>query len=123
MTDLAAVTLTTQVPVPTQAPDQPANVDPTSAAAVSVTVAPLPKLAEQVVPQLIPAGLDVTVPLPVPARDTVTVKARCVNVAVTDAAADMLTWHVPVPEQAPDQPAKADPTSATAVSVTIVPGS
>ena len=34
--------------------------------AVSVTVVPLMKDAEQVLPQAIPAGLDVTVPLPRP---------------------------------------------------------
>src|SRR5207253_2271241 len=60
VTDLAAVIVTEQVPVPTQAPLQPAKVEPAAAAAVRVTTVPLRKLAEHVVPQLMPAGLLVT---------------------------------------------------------------
>jgi hypothetical protein len=55
-----------------QAPDQPVKVEPESAAAVRVTWVPLEKFAEQVDPQLIPAGADVTVPLPEPPFDTET---------------------------------------------------
>ena len=43
------------------------------------------------------------------------------NVAVTDCAALIVTWHVPVPVHAPLQPEKLDPTPAAAVSVTTVP--
>ena len=71
MTDELAVRFTVHVPVPVQAPDQPANVEPEVAAAVSVTCVPLAKLALQVAPQLIPEGLLVTVPAPVPASATV----------------------------------------------------
>jgi hypothetical protein len=42
--------------------------------AVKVTAAPLLKVAEQVLPQLMPAGLLVMVPLPVPAFATVRLK-------------------------------------------------
>jgi hypothetical protein len=58
-------------PLEQPVPDQPANVEPEAGVAVKVTAAPLLKLAEQVLPQLMPAGELVTVPLPVPAFATV----------------------------------------------------
>ena len=68
-----------------------------------------------------PAGLLVTVPVPLPVF--VTVKVYCgVNVAVTDLAALIVTLHVPVLfVHAPDQPIKTEPESAVAVNVTAVP--
>ena len=71
MTDEAAVRFTVHVPVPVQAPDHPAKVEPALGAAVKVTEVPLEKLALHAVPQLIPEGLLVTVPAPVPASATV----------------------------------------------------
>ena len=73
------------------------------------------------VPQSIPAGVLMTVPMPAPAvvtlRTTVGVK-----VAVTAVAAVSVTVHVPVPVQAPPlQPVKTDPAAGVAVSVTTVP--
>ena len=44
-----------------------------------------------------------------------------VNVAVTDRAAVIATVHVPVPVQAPLQPANVEPAAGAAVSVTDVP--
>jgi hypothetical protein len=71
----AALIVTEHPPVPVHpAPLQPANVDPLAAVAVSATTWPLVKLAEHVVGQLIPAGLLVTVPVPVPASFTLKVK-------------------------------------------------
>ncbi len=52
-------------------PDQPPNFELEPAWAVSVTEVPLAKEAEQVEPQLIPAGELVTVPDPVPLFCTV----------------------------------------------------
>ena len=65
------VKVTLQVPVPVQAPDQPVNVEVAFGTAVSVTMVPLVKLALHIAPQLIPAGLLMTVPAPVPALWTV----------------------------------------------------
>jgi hypothetical protein len=74
------------------------------------------------VPQLMPLGLEVTVPVPVPARVTLTANVEAVlNVAVTARAAVIDTVQVLVPEQAPPQPAKLAPLPAAAVSVTEVP--
>jgi hypothetical protein len=66
VTDVLAVSVTVHALVPVHAPDQPANVDPLAAVGVSVTAVPLLKVALQVCPQLMPAGLLVTVPVPVP---------------------------------------------------------
>jgi hypothetical protein len=62
--------LVTHAPVPEQAPLHPANVEPLAGVAVSVTLVPLEKLAVHAVPHVMPEGLEVTVPLPVPARVT-----------------------------------------------------
>lgn len=71
VTEAAAESVTLQVAVPVQAPDHPANVEPEPGAAVKVTVVPLENVALQVVPQLMPAGVLVTVPAPVPPACTV----------------------------------------------------
>src|SRR5207253_3581355 len=113
----------THDPVPEQPPPaQPVKVEPAAGVAVNVTVVPLAKLAEQVAPQLIPAGELVTVPLPVPALLTVSAKVGRAKVAVTVVAALRVTVQVPVPEQPPPlQPAKMEPAAGAAVSVTAVP--
>jgi hypothetical protein len=60
------------VPVPEQPPPlQPVNAEPGDGVAVKVTCVFVLKLKEQVEPQLIPAGLLVTVPVPVPVLLTV----------------------------------------------------
>jgi len=71
VSEAAALIVTEQAPVPVQGPLQPAKVDPLSGVSVNVTIVPLAKFAVQVVPQLIPVGLLVTVPVPVPASVTV----------------------------------------------------
>lgn len=52
------------------APDHPANFDPEAGVAVRVTESRPSNLLEHVVPQLIPAGVLVTVPVPDPPSDT-----------------------------------------------------
>ena len=60
------------------------KVDPGSGVAVNVTTVPLAKLAPHTDPQLIPDGLLVTEPVPVPPFVTVRRKVWVVlNVAVT----------------------------------------
>src|SRR5829696_252713 len=128
VTSRAWAIATVHVPVPEQpSPSQPANVDPDAGVAVSVTDVPLVKLAEQLDPQLMPAGLLVTVPLPPPDLTTVRVRIVGVDDVFVNSASTLRAWsivtvQVPVPEQpAPVQPAKAEPLSAAAVSVTCVP--
>src|SRR5574341_798218 len=74
-------------------------------------------LAPQVLPQLIPAGVLVTVPLPVPGRVTVRVGLGA-KVAVTLAGVSRVTVQGPVPLQAPLQPAKKEPAAGAAVRAT-----
>jgi len=71
VTDAFAERVTLQVLVPLHPPDHPANVEPAFGVAVSATAVPLAKLALHVDPQLMPAGLLVIVPPPVPALCTV----------------------------------------------------
>ena len=75
VTEVAAVIVTVQVPVPLQPPPfQPVKVEPAAGVAVRVTAVPVVNAAEHVVPQEIPAGLLVTVPLPAPDWETVSVE-------------------------------------------------
>ena len=75
--------------------------------------------------QSIPAGLDATAPLPVPAVLTERTNVgggAAVKVAVTLRAAVMATTQLPVPEHPlPLQPANVPPFVGVAVSVTDVP--
>ena len=68
----ACAMLTVQMPAPLHpSPVQPVKVEPLATVAVSVTLVSWAKGALHVLPQLIPAGCEVTVPLPVPAVLTV----------------------------------------------------
>jgi len=117
----AASIVTRQVPVPEQAPLQPAKMAPAEGAAVNVTEAPEPNEAEQVAPQSIPAGEEATVPVPVPAFETERVNVCGMKLAVTDLAASIVTEQVPVPVQAPLHPVKVELAAGAAVNVTEVP--
>jgi hypothetical protein len=75
----ASVIETVQVLVPVQSPLQPLNVESAAGVAVRVMVVRLVIVAVQVVPQLMLAGVEVTVPFPV----LVTVKTEGGGVAVT----------------------------------------
>ena len=75
----ACVIETVQVLLPVQSPLQPLNVESAVGVAVRVMVVRLAMVAVQVVPQLMLAGVDVTVPFPA----LVTVKTEGGGVAVT----------------------------------------
>jgi hypothetical protein len=111
VTAVAAVTVTTQVPVPEHPPPvQPVNVEPSAGNAVSVTAVPLAKFAVHVVGQLIPAGLLLTVPLPVPFSFTVSAIPLLLKFAVADSFAVIVKVQVPVPSQiSPPHPANVEP--------------
>jgi hypothetical protein len=123
LTDFAASMVRLHAPVPLHAPLQPAKVEPESGVAAKLTTVPFAKLAEHVVPQEIPDGVLVTVPVPAPLLATVRVKGPgfAVKFALTDFAASMVTLHAPVPLQAPPQPANVELEPGAAVKLTTVP--
>jgi hypothetical protein len=84
VTAAAALIVTVHGPVPVQAPLHPVKAEPALGVAVRVTTVPLTKSALHVAPQLIPAGLLVTDPMPDPAGVSVSVY---VGVKVTVSAA------------------------------------
>src|ERR1700752_1961832 len=61
---------TSHEPVPLHGPLQPANADPEEAMVLRLTAVPAATLSSHAGPQVIPKGLLVTVPLPVPASNT-----------------------------------------------------
>ena len=69
MTLRAWVIVTTQLPVPEQAPDQPVNADPGEGDAVNLTDVPSGYVSEQPPGQLIPEGEDITDPGPLTVTD------------------------------------------------------
>jgi dUTPase len=119
VTDCAALIVTVQLPVPVQAPLHPAKLEPAAGVSVRVTLAPLTKVALQVLGQLIPGGVLVTVPDPLPASVT---DRGGLKVAVTDWAALIVTVQLPVPVQPPPlHPAKVQPAAGVSVRVTLAP--
>jgi hypothetical protein len=106
--------------VPVQPPAQPTKIEPTAAAAVSVTAVPGSKLAPHVCPQLIPDGLLLTLPLPEPLRVTAST-GKSLKVAVAEEFWLNVILQAPTPLQAPDHPAKKELAAGVAASVTSVP--
>jgi hypothetical protein len=107
-----------QAAVPLQPPIQPLNVNPASGVAFKVTVAPAVKLERQLVPQSIPEGVLVTVPLPV--FETERLSVLRVNVAVQVLLAFMVTDDVgELPEQSPDHAVSFEFAAGFAVKVIV----
>jgi hypothetical protein len=123
VTDRAEVTVTVQVlpeteSHPLQLPKNMVGV------AVSVTTVPLVYVSEQSAPQLIPGGLEVTLPWPLtrPVLFTVRVKVFRLKAAVAVLPELTVTVHVaPETVSHPLQPAKVESLAALAVKVTTVP--
>ena len=67
-----------------------------------------------------PAGADVTVPVPVPPRVIVSANRCSVKVAVRVTAAVTSIVQVAAAPQPSDQPVKSEPVAGVAVSVTLV---
>ena len=108
------------VPVPHPAPDHPWNSYPSAASALSVTDVSASYVAVHVSPHDTPAGSLVTrlSNAPSPLLPTLSVSVR-VKVAVQARAPSRVTVAVDdEPLQSPLQPAKRDPASGVAVSVT-----
>jgi hypothetical protein len=73
--------VTVHAAVPLHAPAQPAKLQPAAGAAIRLTFVPTAKFALQTLPQLMPAGELVTVPLPISLTERVT--GFCVKLADT----------------------------------------
>jgi hypothetical protein len=96
--------------------------NPASGDAVNVIFVPPGNCALQIGSHEMPAGFEVTEPVPVPSLLMVTVKVGVGNVLkVAVTVASLNTRQGPVPEQAPDHAANMDPGSAEAERVTVVP--
>jgi len=98
-------------------PVQPVKDEFVAAVAVRVTGVPGAKLALQVCPQLIPEGLLVTLPEPVPTNAMVST-GESLKVPVTEVFWVSVSLHSSVPLQAPDHPAKKEFAAGAATSVT-----
>src|SRR5206468_10051874 len=124
VTDFAAVMATVHcspnVPETASQPLQPfRKIVPSAGVAVRVTVVPITYGAEHVAPQLIPDGLDVTVPEPIPVLLTARLNTLRLNVTVTVLAAVIVTVQVePDTTSQPTQPPTVEFAAGTAVSVT-----
>jgi hypothetical protein len=87
----AAFTVTLQSPVPEHPPpDQPAKVDPASAVGVKTNTVPGATFSAQSVPQSMPAGMDTTRPVPVPALVTPTAWLVVCPPPALDPSSDLL---------------------------------
>ena len=108
---------------PAQAPDQPPKTEFDDGAATRAIWLPAAKTEEQLDPQSMPAGFDITRPPPVPEVLTLS-SSSGVNVALTIVAAFMRTVHVAATplHPPPDHPLNTAPLAGDAVNVTLVPG-
>jgi hypothetical protein len=111
--------------VPVHPPLHPLNCEFASGTAISCTPVPWLKASPQsllAALQSMPAGIEVTLPPPVPPRTTDKVNAFWLKVACTVVSASIVTVQVAVPLQPPPvQPTNCQPAAGDAVSVTGVP--
>lgn len=108
----------------THPPVHPPNTEPAAGVAERVTSVPAGNEAVHCAPQLIPFGVDVTVPSPAPPLVTVTVKGggMGLKVAVTLVLAVRTTVQEPNPLHPPPfHPANIESAAGLAVKVMVVP--
>ncbi len=122
VTARVSFTVTVQAPGPEHAPAQETKAEPGAAVGVRFTSVGASKKAEQIVPQSIPAGVEVTVPLPVPARLTVRVarlmRIRALSRETAVPRTGSTTWRRSLATS--ERPA---PSEAIAARAPTVPGS
>jgi hypothetical protein len=111
---------------PEHAPDHPVKDEPPSGAAWRSTRVPAANVAEQVLPQSMPAGVDRTEPAPCVVTRSVKVRpsgggGATANAAMTLVSARMVTVQAPCPLHAPLQPEKTEPAAAAWSSTTVAP--
>src|SRR5579883_1453032 len=99
VTEAAEDKVTVQALVPLHAPLHPLKVEPLAGFAVSTTFVPEAKTAEHLLPQLMPAGTLVTVPLPEPAL--LTVRVGLVVAGLKEASSATQLVFPPRPKVAP----------------------
>jgi hypothetical protein len=97
---------------------QPAKYEPGAGVAVSVTCESAPNSPAHVPGQLIPAGVDVTVPAPLPVSRTSSFSPTANDPWMSKLLVATITQE-PNPEQSPDQPVKAEPDAADGLIVTV----
>ena len=100
--------IVTEPSVQSVSPFQPEKTEALAGAGVSFTTVPCANSAPQLVPQLIPPTLLVTVPTPVPVRDTV----KLYEISLNEAAQDLLAFMVTEPSEqsvSPLQPVNIEP--------------
>ena len=103
-----------QASAPEQAPDQPLKSELAFGFAVSVTDVPLANFAVHAEPQLIPEGLLVTVPPPVPEFWTV--------ISIDKGVVETIPWGEPHPARKVERKATARRRETTSVWVMQTPG-
>jgi hypothetical protein len=108
--------------VPVQSPLNPENTEFADGAAISVTSVFAVKFAEQVGPQSMPIGLEVTEPVPPPLFETLNAKVLRAKFALIVVAWLTVTIQVgDVVQPPPVQPVNNESLFAAAVSMIIVP--
>jgi hypothetical protein len=118
-----AFIVTLQAPAPLHPPAHAPNVEVAAGVSVSVTTVPAANVAWHVVPQLMPAGLLVMVPPPVPELCTVSryVVGAALKLADTVVFAFIVTLQAPVPPHPPAHEPNVELAAGVSVSVTTVP--
>jgi hypothetical protein len=111
---------TVHAPAPAHAPVHPVKTESFAGVAVNAIEVPVPYGSAQSLGQLIPTGLELTVPDPFPAVATVKTGFFAI-VALTACDPFIVTEHVPIPVQAPDQPLNSESGTGVTASVTTVP--